>query len=252
MAKRGQLFGISGFVKRASIFAAESGTVGLFLAFNRLPVSIKKMSWFARLFSFPLATRKKEISEPTMKYLIAGLGNMAAEYDGTRHNVGFEILDFLAAEMGANWRTDTHGDLAEFKTKGRTFILLKPSTWMNLSGKAVRYWLQKEKIAPENLLVVVDDLALPFGKLRLRPNGSAGGHNGLKSIEELLASNNYPRLRVGIGDEFKKGKQVNYVLGKWSKDEAAELPHVLKNSAEAVRTFGILGLDRAMNQFNLK
>jgi peptidyl-tRNA hydrolase, PTH1 family len=187
-----------------------------------------------------------------MKYLITGLGNMASEYGGTRHNIGFEVLDFLAKEMEASWKTATHGDLAEIKFKGRIFILLKPSTWMNLSGKAVRYWLQKEKIAPENLLVISDDLNLPFGKLRMRPNGSDGGHNGLKSINELLGNNNYPRLRVGIGAEFGKGKQVNYVLGKWTKDENAELPHVLKNCAEAIKTFGTIGLDRAMNQFNTK
>jgi peptidyl-tRNA hydrolase, PTH1 family len=210
------------------------------------------MSWFSRIFGFPKISKNEEKIDSTMKYLITGLGNMAAEYDGTRHNVGFEVLDFLAKEMETPWKTATHGDLAEVKFKGRTFFLLKPSTWMNLSGKAVRYWLQKEKIAPENLLVISDDLNLPFGKLRMRPNGSDGGHNGLKSINELLGNNNYPRLRVGIGAEFGKGKQVNYVLGKWSKDEHAEMPHILKNCAEAIKTFGTIGLDRAMNQFNTK
>ncbi len=187
-----------------------------------------------------------------MKYLIAGLGNMAAEYDGTRHNIGFEVVDFLAREAGVKWRGDHHGDLCEIKVKGRTLILLKPSTWMNLSGKAVRYWLQKEKIPTENLMVVVDDLNLPFGKIRIRPNGSDGGHNGLKSVQELLATPNYPRLRFGIGAEFGRGKQVNYVLGKWSADEAAELPNRLKDCAGAIQTFATIGLDRAMNQFNVK
>ncbi len=210
------------------------------------------MTWFARLFGLPKSSNETEKIDPTMKYLIAGLGNMSAEYDGTRHNIGFEILDFLAKEHGAKWRNDHHGDLAEIKVKGRTLILLKPSTWMNLSGKAVRYWLQKEKIPMENLMVVVDDLNLPFGKIRIRPNGSNGGHNGLKSIQELMATTDYPRLRFGIGAEFGRGKQVNYVLGKWGKDEAAELPNFLKNCADAIISFGTIGLDRAMNQFNTK
>ncbi len=185
-----------------------------------------------------------------MKYLITGLGNMASEYNQTRHNVGFEVLDFLAKELGGNWRSDTHGDLAEVKFKGRTLILLKPNTWMNLSGKAVRYWLQKEKITLENCLVVTDDLNITFGKLRLRPSGTDGGHNGLKSIQELLQTTVYPRLRVGIGANFSRGKQVDYVLGKWSNDEAAELPHILKRAMDAVTTFAAIGIDRAMASAN--
>lgn len=185
-----------------------------------------------------------------MKFLIVGLGNMAAEYDGTRHNVGFEILDALCKKMDGAWRGDSHGDLSEVKFKGRTLILLKPNTWMNLSGKAVRYWLQKEKIEATNLLVLTDDLNLPFGKQRLRPNGSDGGHNGLKSIIELLATNQFPRLRIGIGSDFSKGKQVNFVLGKWSKDEAAEMPHVIERAIEAVQSFATLGIERSMNLAN--
>jgi PTH1 family peptidyl-tRNA hydrolase len=185
-----------------------------------------------------------------MKYLIAGLGNMGYEYDGTRHNIGFEVVDLLCTQLEGKWRPDTHGDLAEVKHKGRTLVLLKPNTYMNLSGKAVRYWLQKEKIPLEHLVVITDDLNLPFGKLRLRPNGSDGGHNGLKSIQELLASTAYPRLRMGIGSDFSKGKQVNYVLGKWSEDEKAELPHVLEKAADAVKTFAAIGIDRAMNLYN--
>lgn len=182
-----------------------------------------------------------------MKYLITGLGNIGYEYDNTRHNVGFDVVDFLCKNLDGTWRGDHHGDRAEVKWKGRTLILFKPNTYMNLSGKAVRYWLQKEKLDPENSLVICDDLNLDFGKLRLRPKGSDGGHNGLKSIQELLGTDAYPRLRVGIGDNFSKGKQVNFVLGKWSEDEKAELPHILERSAEVIKTFVTLGLERAMN-----
>ncbi len=185
-----------------------------------------------------------------MKYLIAGLGNIGYEYEGTRHNIGFEVVDQICKTLEGTWRQDTHGDLAEVRHKGRTLILLKPNTYMNLSGKAVRYWLQKEKIPLENLLVITDDLNLPFGRIRIRPNGSDGGHNGLKSINELLATNAYPRMRMGIGSEFGKGKQVNFVLGKWSTDEHAELPNILERADEAARTFASIGLDRAMNLFN--
>lgn len=183
----------------------------------------------------------------TMKYLITGLGNVGYEYDGTRHNVGFEVVDFLCKQLEGNWRSDHHGDLAEVRFKGRTLILLKPNTYMNLSGKAIRYWLQKEKIPLENSLVILDDLNLTFGKQRLRPKGSDGGHNGLKSIQELLGTDAYPRLRIGIGSDFSKGKQVNYVLGKWTEGENAELPHVLEKAAEVVKTYVTIGLERAMS-----
>lgn len=182
-----------------------------------------------------------------MKYLITGLGNIGYEYENTRHNVGFDVVDHLCKSLGGEWRGDHHGDLAEVKWKGRTLILLKPNTYMNLSGKAVRYWLQKEKLQPENSMVICDDLNLDFGKLRLRPKGTDGGHNGLKSIQELLGSDVYPRLRVGIGDNFSKGKQVNFVLGKWTEGEKAELPHIVERSAEVIKTFVTLGLERAMN-----
>ncbi|MCU0345545.1 MAG: aminoacyl-tRNA hydrolase [Saprospiraceae bacterium] len=185
-----------------------------------------------------------------MKYLIAGLGNMGADYDNTRHNVGFEVVDVLAKEFAVKFKNDSLGDLAEFKHKGRTFILLKPSTFMNLSGKAVRYWLQKHDIPKENLLVVLDDLNLPFGKMRLRGNGSDGGHNGLKSIDQLTNGNNYARLRIGIGDEFHKGQQANYVLGEWDKKEQEALPDILRRAAEGVKAFGTIGLSLAMNQVN--
>ena len=187
------------------------------------------------------------IFEQIMKYLITGLGNIGYEYDGTRHNIGFEAVDFLCKNLEGSWRGDHPGDLAEVKYKGRTLILLKPNTYMNLSGKAVRYWLQKEKIMVENSLVVLDDLNLEFGKQRLRAKGSDGGHNGLKHIQEVLGTDAYPRLRIGIGDHFSKGKQVNYVLGKWSEGEKAELPHILEKAAEVIKTFVTIGLERAMN-----
>jgi len=182
-----------------------------------------------------------------MKYLITGLGNVGYEYDGTRHNIGFEVVDVLCKNLEGSWRGDHHGDLAEVKHKGRTLILLKPNTYMNLSGKAIRYWLQKEKIPLENSLTVLDDLNLAFGKLRLRPKGSDGGHNGLKNIQELLGTDAYPRLRIGIGADFSKGKQVNYVLGKWTEDEKSELPHILEKATEVIKTFVTIGLERAMS-----
>lgn len=185
-----------------------------------------------------------------MKYLIAGLGNMGADYDNTRHNIGFEVVDYLAKEFDVPFKSVSMGDLAEFRHKGRTFLLLKPSTYMNLSGKAVRYWLQKHNIPKENLLVVLDDLNLAFGKVRLRGNGSDGGHNGLKNIDLLTGGNNYARLRIGIGSDFRKGQQVNYVLGEWDREEMDKLPEILKKSAEGVKAFGTVGLALAMNQVN--
>lgn len=182
-----------------------------------------------------------------MKYLITGLGNIGYEYEDTRHNIGFEAVDFLCKNLEGSWRNDHHGELAEVKYKGRTLILLKPGTYMNLSGKAIRYWLQKEKITLENSLVILDDLNLVFGKQRLRAKGSDGGHNGLKNIQEMLGTDAYPRLRIGIGDNFSKGRQVNYVLGKWSEDEKAELPRILEKAAEVVKTFVTIGLERAMS-----
>ena len=182
-----------------------------------------------------------------MKYLITGLGNIGYEYEGTRHNIGFEVADFLCKQLDGEWRHDHHGELAEVKFKGRTLILLKPNTYMNLSGKAIRYWLQKEKILPENSLTILDDLNLDFGKQRLRAKGSDGGHNGLKNIQEILGTDTYPRLRIGIGNTFSKGKQVNFVLGKWSEDEKAELSRILEKASEVIKTFVTIGLEKAMN-----
>lgn len=185
-----------------------------------------------------------------MKYLIAGLGNIGKDYEFTRHNIGFEILDSLAGESGIFFNPARYGDVAEFKYRGRQAILLKPSTFMNLSGKAVSYWLKQEKIPLERLLVVTDDLALPFGKIRIRMKGSDGGHNGLKNINEILGNLNYARLRFGIGDEFHKGQQVDYVLSKWSSEEEEHLPERIKICREAIQSFIFRGAARTMNDFN--
>ena len=185
-----------------------------------------------------------------MKYLIVGLGNIGAEYAATRHNIGFKVLDALAEASNTVFSSQRYGSVAELKHKGRTFILLKPSTYMNLSGKAVSYWMQTEKIPLENVFVIVDDIALPFGTIRIRAKGSDGGHNGLKNIAELLGTNAYARLRFGIGGDFPKGMQIDYVLGEWTKEEAAALPERTKVAAEAIKAFGTIGLERTMNQFN--
>ena len=182
-----------------------------------------------------------------MKYLLTGLGNIGSEYRNTRHNIGFDVVDLLCRQLDGSWHDDHHGELAEVKFKGRTLILLKPGTYMNLSGKAVRYWLQKEKIDLENSLVICDDINLDFGKLRLRAKGSNGGHNGLKNIQELLGTDAYPRLRIGIGSDFGRGRQVNYVLGEWSEDEAAELTTIQEKAAEVIKAFTTIGITRAMN-----
>ena len=204
------------------------------------------MNWLFRLF------KKEKIVEDPMKYLIVGLGNMGMDYDDTRHNVGFEIVDFIAKEAEVTFKNDSQGDLARVKHKGRTLILLKPSTFMNLSGKAVRYWMTKEKIVADNLLIVVDDLQLPFGKLRLRKGGSDGGHNGLRDIDKMLGNNKYARLRVGIGNDFPKGSQVDFVLGKWSNEEADRLPEIRKKAAAICKSFAAIGIKHTMNQFNNK
>jgi PTH1 family peptidyl-tRNA hydrolase len=187
-----------------------------------------------------------------MKYLIVGLGNLGREYEGTRHNIGFDILDKLAKRFEVQFVDDNLAFITEFKWKARTFVLIKPNTYVNLSGKAVRYWLQKKSIPQENLLVVLDDLALDFGRLRLRGKGSDGGHNGLKSIDQLLGNQNYARLRFGIGNSFYKGQQVNYVLGKWTNDEQKDLPLYLDTAADCIVSFGTIGLAFTMNQFNTK
>ncbi len=185
-----------------------------------------------------------------MKYLFAGLGNIGSKYDGTRHNIGFDVVDAIATEFGAKFITGKLADRADFRYRGKTIYLLKPNTYMNLSGKAVKYWLDQYKISTERLLVIVDDIALPFGKLRLRGKGSHAGHNGLASIEQLIGGANYPRLRFGIGDNFSKGKQVDYVLGKWSDKEDEELASYIETAQRACLSFVAHGLSNTMTEFN--
>jgi PTH1 family peptidyl-tRNA hydrolase len=185
-----------------------------------------------------------------LKYLVAGLGNPGKEYENTRHNIGFKVLDALIEASNAVFSDQRYGWVSEYKFKGRTFVLLKPSTYMNLSGRAVNYWLQKENIALENLLVVVDDLALPLGTLRLRAKGSDAGHNGLRNITEVLGSQEYARLRIGIGDNFRQGQQIDYVLGEWDKQEKLELPAIIDASIEIIKSFGTIGVQQTMTFFN--
>lgn len=186
------------------------------------------------------------------KFLIVGLGNIGAEYVNTRHNIGFKILDYFANQESISFQTQKLGDVAEFKVKGRTVLLLKPNTYMNLSGKAVKYWLEKENIEKDNMLVITDDLNLSFGSVRIKTKGSDGGHNGLKNIQLLLNSTEYPRFRFGISDAFKKGKQVDYVLGEWSLEEKESLKERLSISSEIIKSFALAGLNNTMNLFNGK
>lgn len=186
------------------------------------------------------------------KYLIVGLGNIGAEYVNTRHNIGFKAVDFMANEAGTTFETVKLGSLAQIKVKNKILLLLKPNTYMNLSGKAVQYWMDKEKIAKENILIITDDLNLPFGSIRIKPKGSDGGHNGLKNIQLILNSSEYPRLRFGISDEFKKGQQVDYVLGDWTDEETTALKERLDTVSKAVKEFALAGLNNAMNNYNGK
>jgi len=188
------------------------------------------IQWFRNLFG------QKEI-EDTMKYLVVGMGNMHPDYDSTRHNIGFELADKIAAENEVKFQHENLGDLGTFKYKGRTVWLLKPSTYMNRSGKSVKYWMEKKKIQQENVLILIDDLNLKFGDIRLKPKGSNGGHNGLKDIDQHLGNNNYARLRMGIGNDYKRGQQVDFVLGKWDKDERDELPTILDKATKKMQEF---------------
>lgn len=187
-----------------------------------------------------------------MKFLIVGLGNIGPEYANTRHNIGFKVLDKLAERLDVRFEVGRHAYVAEAKYKGKSLLLIKPTTYMNLSGKAVKYWLNEGKFKDENLLVVTDDLALPYGKIRLKGKGSDGGHNGLKDINLALGHNHYPRLRFGIDASFGKGKQVDYVLGEWNEAEKSELEQNIDNAADAVESFCSIGLERTMNVFNVK
>ncbi|HAN76846.1 MAG TPA: aminoacyl-tRNA hydrolase [Bacteroidales bacterium] len=185
-----------------------------------------------------------------MKFLIVGLGNIGDNYANTRHNIGFNVLDALASASNIVFTPDRYADSAEYRFKGKTFVLIKPATYMNLSGKAVNYWLQKEKIEVNDMLVIVDDLALPFGTIRIKAKGGDAGHNGLGHIAQTLGHTNYPRLRFGIGNNFAQGKQVDYVLEKWSTDEAKALPERMDKMIEVIKSFGTIGLERTMNIYN--
>jgi PTH1 family peptidyl-tRNA hydrolase len=188
--------------------------------------------------------------EPMKKFLIVGLGNIGAEYSETRHNIGFKILDSLALEENLTFETAKLGDIATLKIKGRSVLCLKPSTYMNRSGKAIKYWLDKEKIPLGNLLVITDDINLPYGTIRIKTKGSDGGHNGLKDTQEHLQTTNYNRFRFGVGSDFGKGRQVEYVLGKWNDEELALMDERLKKSIEIIKSFVLAGVARTMNQYN--
>ncbi len=198
------------------------------------------------------ATFTIEEQDPMKKFLIVGLGNIGPKYENTRHNIGFKILDFFAKKEDLTFETQKLGDIATYKLKGRTFIFLKPNTFMNLSGKAILYWLTKEKIPLENLLVITDDLNLPFGSLRIKTKGSDGGHNGLKDTQNALNTTKYNRYRFGISDAFSKGRQVDYVLGEWTEEEQEKLPERLEKSIEIIKSFVLAGVSNTMNAYNGK
>lgn len=199
---------------------------------------------------FQRKSNKQESQLMSKKFLIVGLGNIGTEYVRTRHNIGFKVLNHLAKQKEIEFETRKLGALATYKLKGRTFLLLKPNTYMNLSGKAVKYWLDKANISLENLLVVTDDLNLPFGTLRLKTKGSNGGHNGLKDIQDKLNTINYNRLRFGISNEFSKGRQVDYVLGEWTNEESEKLDERLEQASKMLISFAMSGVNHTMNQFN--
>jgi PTH1 family peptidyl-tRNA hydrolase len=187
-----------------------------------------------------------------MKYLIAGLGNIGSEYENTRHNIGFDVLDVLAKEFNVKFETERLAGVCKFRHKSRTFVLIKPTTYMNLSGRAVKYWMDTEKISIDKLLVVTDDLALDLGALRMRPKGSHGTHNGLENIIQVLGQNNFARLRFGIGNQFSRGRQVDFVLGKWKASEMPIIDEKIPQAIEMIKSFGTIGVQRTMNLFNNK
>jgi PTH1 family peptidyl-tRNA hydrolase len=205
-------------------------------------------NFFYKLFSIKVETKE----ELMKKFLIVGLGNIGDKYTNTRHNIGFKIVDEVAEEHKVTFETDKLGDIATFRFKGRTFILLKPSTFMNLSGKAVKYWMDKENISIENILIVTDDVHIDFGSIRLKAKGSAGGHNGLKDIQEKLNTQQYARFRFGVGGNYSKGRQADFVLGEWNKEEISQLIERIPTSAKVITSFGTAGLANTMNTFNGK
>lgn len=210
------------------------------------------LKFFLNLFKKKNSSVKNEAIDNMKKYLIVGLGNIGEKYQNTRHNIGFKILDFLANKESLTFETQKFGDVTTYKFKGRQFILLKPSTYMNLSGKSVLYWLNKENIPLENLLIITDDINLPFGSIRLKTKGSDGGHNGLKDVQDKLHTINYNRFRFGISNEFSKGRQVDYVLGEWNEEQNKLLTERLEKSVELIKSFGTAGISITMNLFNGK
>jgi len=220
--------------------------------YNKIVFIYKNRRHYGSYETGGLRKQKNNIKSVSTKFLIVGLGNIGAEYVNTRHNIGFKIVDFLAKKEGLQFETVKLGTLAEYKFKGRIFLLLKPNTYMNLSGKAVKFWMDKENIPLENIMVIADDLNLSFGTIRIKPKGSDGGHNGLKNINLILNTTNYTRFRFGISDEFKKGKQVDYVLGDWDEDEKTKLPERLELASGIIKSFGTAGLENTMTSFNGK
>ena len=206
------------------------------------------LSFLEKLFN-----SKRETQEEIMKkFLVVGLGNIGEKYDNTRHNIGFKIVDALVKDYEESFTTEKLGDLAKLKIKGKTVFVLKPNTFMNLSGKAVLYWMKKENILVENVLIITDDLNIDFGKIRLKGRGSAGGHNGLKDIQDKLNTGSYPRFRFGVGSDYRKGGQVDFVLGKWSNEEESALIERIPTSIKVVESFVNAGLSNTMNTFNGK
>ncbi len=208
--------------------------------------------WLYTFFKNKEHANTIENTNSMKKFLIVGLGNIGEKYQHTRHNIGFKILDYFAEKEELTFETQKLGDITTYKLKGRTFIFLKPNTYMNLSGKAIVYWLNKEKIPLENLLVITDDLNLPFGSIRVKTKGSDGGHNGLKDTQDKLNTNKYNRFRFGISDAFSKGRQVDYVLGEWTAEEEAKLKERLEKSTELIKSFALAGINNTMNGFNGK
>ena len=212
---------------------------------------VKRMHFGVQLLKKIYAKLFVKETEDPMKYLVIGLGNMGAEYEGSRHNVGFDVVDQMRLDgLGPDYEHEHLGDMSVVKHRGRTIHLLKPSTFMNRSGKAVRYWVQKKKIQPDNLLIVVDDIHLPLGQIRLRIKGGDGGHNGLKDIHEMLGTQRFARLRIGIGRDFYEGQQVNYVLGQWKDEEKEILKNTIVEAQKCIQSFVSIGAHRTMNQFN--
>ncbi len=208
------------------------------------------MNIFRRFFQ--LFAKHEETETNEMKFLIVGLGNIGPDYEGTRHNIGFRVVDGLAENIGATFSDRRYGFVAKGRAKSAELVLLKPSTYMNLSGNAVRYWMQQEKVPVERVLIICDDLSLPFGKLRLRPNGSDGGHNGLKHIAQVLGTQQYARLKFGIGNDFSKGAQVDFVLGQFTDEDLAAMPERVTLAVEAVKSFCLAGITQTMTQYNNK